>query len=64
MADEPTQIDLGPFLLAAIEEAGGVIRIPYDVFRKQVAPRALAFDIEDDGATIAISVVEEIPVED
>jgi hypothetical protein len=61
---EPTEIDLGPFLMAVIEEMGGEVRIPYNAFRKQVAPRAIAFDIEDDGATIVMSVVEEIPVED
>ncbi len=61
---DPTQIDLGPFLMAAIDEAGGTIRIPYDAFQRQVAPRAIAFDIEDDGATISMSIVEEIPDED
>jgi hypothetical protein len=59
---EPTQIDLAPFLAAAIEEAGGVIRIPYDAFRN--VSGAIAFDLEDDGATIAMSITEEIPVED
>lgn len=61
--DEPTQIDLGPFLVAAIEEAGGEVRIPYDTFSKQVAPKALAIDIEDDGQTLVLRVVDEVPNE-
>lgn len=63
---EPTQIDLAPFLAAAIEEAGGIIRVPYDTFRGQHGQKAIAFDIEDDGATIVMSVIEtgEIPLED
>lgn len=61
--NEPTEIDLGPFLLAVIEEAGGEIRVPYDTFREQVAPKALAIDIEDEGATIVLRVAEEIPDE-
>ncbi|AZU97140.1 hypothetical protein SEA_FORREST_63 [Streptomyces phage Forrest] len=63
MAEEPTQIDLAPFLAAAVEEAGGEIRIPYDVFRSQVGEKALAIDIEDDGATLVLRVVDGIPNE-
>jgi hypothetical protein len=63
MAEEPTQIDLAPFLAAVVEEAGGEVRIPYDVFRNQVGSKAIAIDIEDDGATIVLSLVEEIPSE-
>lgn len=63
MVDEPTQIDLGPFLAAMVEEAGGEVRIPYDVFKNQVGDKALAIDIEDDGATLVLSIVEEIPSE-
>jgi hypothetical protein len=63
MAEEPTQIDLAPFLAAAVEEAGGEIRIPYDVFKSQVGEKALAIDIEDDGATLVLRVVDGIPHE-
>ncbi|XAO35256.1 hypothetical protein SEA_FRANCOB_60 [Streptomyces phage Francob] len=63
MAEEPTQIDLAPFLAAAVEEAGGEIRIPYDVFRSQVGEKALAIDIEDEGATLVLRVVDGIPNE-
>ena len=63
MAEEPTQIDLSPFLAAAVEEAGGEIRIPYDVFRNQVGEKALAIDIEDEGATLVLRVVDGIPNE-
>lgn len=61
MAEEPTQIDLGPFLVAAIEEMGGEVRIPYNTFKAQVAPKALAIDIEDEGATLVLRVVDGIP---
>lgn len=63
MAEEPTQIDLAPFLAAAVEEAGGEIRIAYDTFRNQVGEKALAIDIEDDGATVVLRVVDGIPNE-
>lgn len=63
MADEPTQIDLGPFLAAIVEESGGEVRIPYDVFKNQVGEKALAIDIEDDGATLVLRVVDGIPNE-
>lgn len=61
MAEEPTQIDLGPFLAAVVELAGGEVRIPYDVFHNQVGEKAIAIDIEDDGATVVLSVVDGIP---
>lgn len=63
MAEEPTQIDLGPFLAAIVEESGGEVRIPYDVFRNQVGEKALAIDIEDEGATLVLRVVDGIPNE-
>ncbi|QWT29952.1 hypothetical protein SEA_TUNATARTARE_60 [Streptomyces phage TunaTartare] len=63
MAEEPTQIDLGPFLAAIVEEAGGEVKIPYDVFKNQVGDKALAIDIEDDGATLVLRVVDGIPNE-
>ncbi len=61
--EEPTQIDLAPFLAAVVDQAGGEIKIPYDVFKNQVGDRALAIDIEDEGATIVLSMVEGIPNE-
>lgn len=61
MADEPTQIDLAPFLAAVVEQAGGEVRIAYDVFKNQVGDKALAIDIEDDGATLVLRVVDGIP---
>jgi len=61
---EPTQIDLAPFLAAIIEEMGGEARIPYDTFRDQTGGKAIAIDLEDDGATIVLRLTEEIPVED
>jgi hypothetical protein len=60
MAEEPTQIDLGPFIAAIVEESGGEVRIPYDVFKNQVGDKALAIDIEDDGATLVLRVVDGI----
>lgn len=63
MADEPTQIDLGPFLAAIVEQAGGQVKIAYDVFKNQVGDKAIAIDIEDDGATLVLSIVEDIPGE-
>ena len=63
MAYEPTQIDLGPFLAAVVDQAGGEIRIPYDTLKDQTGEKALAIDIEDDGATIVLSLVEGIPNE-
>lgn len=63
MAEEPTQIDLAPFLAAVIDEVGGEVRIPYDSFKNSVGHKAIAIDIEDDGATIKLSLVEEIPSE-
>ncbi|AXG66179.1 hypothetical protein SEA_ANNADREAMY_59 [Streptomyces phage Annadreamy] len=61
MAEEPTQIDLGPFLAAIVELSGGEVKIPYDVFRNQAGTKALAIDIEDDGATLVLRVVDGIP---
>ena len=63
MAEEPTQIDLAPFLAAIIEESGGEIRIPYDVFTNQTGDKAIAIDIEDDGMTLVMRMVDEIPDE-
>ena len=63
MAEEPTQIDLGPFLAAIVEESGGEVKIPYDVFKNQVGDKAIAIDIEDDGMTIVLRVVDEVPNE-
>ena len=61
MGEEPTQIDLAPFFAAAVVEAGGEIRIPYTVFAEQTGERALAIDIEDEGATLVVRVVDGIP---
>lgn len=61
--DEPTQIDLGPFLAAIVEESGGEVKIPYDVFKKQVGTKAISIDIEDDGQTLVLRVVDGIPNE-
>lgn len=63
MAEEPTQIDLAPFLAAIVEESGGEVRIPYDVFKSQVGDKALAIDIEDDGMTLVLRIVDGIPNE-
>lgn len=63
MAEEPTQIDLAPFLAAMIDQLGGEVKVPYDVFKNQTGSKAIAIDIEDDGATIVLSLVEEIPDE-
>lgn len=58
---EPTQIDLGPFLAAIVDELGGEVRISYDVFKNQVGSRAIAIDIEDEGATLILRIVDGIP---
>lgn len=63
MAEEPTQIDLAPFLAAIVEESGGEVRIPFDVFTNQTGDRAIAIDIEDDGMTLVLRLVDEIPSE-
>jgi hypothetical protein len=65
LAEEPTQIDLGPFLAAIIENAGGEIRIPYGILNQQNGDRAIAIDIEDEGMTLVLSIVngEDIPSE-
>lgn len=63
MAEEPTQIDLAPFLAALVEEAGGEVKIPYGVFANQTGDRAIAIDIEDDGMTLVLRLVDEIPSE-
>jgi hypothetical protein len=58
---EPTQIDLSVFLAAAVIAAGGELLVPYDDFVQAHRGGGLAIDIIDDGATIALSLVEEIP---
>lgn len=58
---DPTQIDLGPFLLAVVENAGGEIKLPYGTLINRKNDKALAIDIEDDGATIVLRVLEDIP---
>jgi hypothetical protein len=63
MAEEPTHVDLGPILAGVIEELGGEIRLSYDSFRKAAGQRAIAIDFEDDGATIKLSLTEEVPSE-
>lgn len=63
MAEEPTEIDLGPFLAAIVEDAGGEVRIPYSVFANERKSRAIAIDIEDDGMTVVLRLVDEIPDE-
>jgi len=60
---EPTHIDLGPFLAAIVEEAGGEIKVSYDAFRNQSQDRVLSIDLEDDGATLVFRMVDGIPDE-
>lgn len=58
------EIDLGPFIAAIVEEAGGEVRIPYESVIGGKGDKALAFDIVDDGATIAISLVDAKDIPD
>jgi hypothetical protein len=60
---EPTEIDLAPFMAAVIDGAGGEIRIPYESFTQQRGERAITIDLEEDGATIVLRLTEEIPNE-
>lgn len=64
MAEEPTEIDLAPFIAAMIENAGGEVRLPFGLFADRPEnDRAIAIDIEDDGATIVLSLVDGVPNE-
>lgn len=63
MAEEPTQIDLAPFLAAVIDSAGGEVKIPYGTFTNQVGERAISIEIEDEGMTLVMRLVDEIPSE-
>lgn len=60
---DPTEIDLAPFLAAIVEMAGGEIRIPYDTLVNVLkdGDRAIAFDLEDEGMTMVLRMVDEIP---
>lgn len=55
---EEMGIELGPFIAAIIEQEGGVYRIPFQNLVQQQGDRALAIDFEDDGATVALRIVE------
>ena len=56
------EIDLAVFLAAAIENAGGEIRLPYDTFTETLEKaKAIAIDLEDDGQSIVLTLTEEIP---
>lgn len=58
--EETTQIDLGPFLAAVVENAGGEIRLPYGTLVQKKGDRSLIIDIEDDGATIVLRMADGI----
>lgn len=55
--DEMT-IELGPFLAAIIEQEGGTYRIPYATLVNQDGIKALTIDLEDDGATLVLGLVD------
>lgn len=55
---EQQTVDIAPFLAAVIEEFGGAIKIPYaSVFNEREQNVALAVDIEDDGASLVLRLV-------
>ena len=58
MTDEEMTIELGPFLAVIIEQEGGVYRIPYATLVAQDGDKVLTIDLEDDGATIALRIVD------
>lgn len=60
--DEVLKVDLSVFLAAVLDAAGGEIRVPYDSVVNPEA-KAIAIDFVDDGATIVLSLTEEIPNE-
>lgn len=61
---DPTQIDLAPFLAAIIEQAGGEIRLSYSKISEQDGLRAIAIDMDEDGDTLVFSLTAGIPDED
>lgn len=56
-------IDLAPFLAAIIDMEGGEYRIPYSTLRGQTGDKALSLDLEDDGATLVMRLVDINDVE-
>lgn len=61
------ELDLSVFLAAVVDNAGGEIRLPFSTFAEYQlgeSPKALSFDIEDDGATLVIGLTEDIPEPD
>jgi hypothetical protein len=61
---DPTQIDLAPFLAAIIEQAGGEIRLSYSKISEQDGLRAITIDMDEDGDTLVFSLTAGIPDED
>lgn len=62
---DPTEINLAPFLAAIVELSGGEVRIPYDTLATVLndGDKAIAFDLEDEGMTMVLRMVDEIPSE-
>jgi hypothetical protein len=56
-------IDLAPFLAAIVDMEGGSYRIPYATLRSQQGEKVIALDLEDDGATIVLRLVDAEEVE-
>ena len=57
------EVDLAQFMGAIIENAGGEIRIPYDLLGKMTGDKSISIDLEGDGTELVFRLidVDDIP---
>ncbi len=61
---EDFQIDLAKFLGALINELGGEARIPFDSWSKIGEDKSISIDVEDDGATLVLRLIDTKDIPD
>lgn len=52
------QVDLASFLAAIIENAGGEVQIPYELWRNQHGDKNIAIDVINDGHTFSLKLID------
>ena len=53
------EINLAPFLAAAIEEAGGEIKFSYETFVSQHGEKGIEISVDDDSRMISLTIAKE-----
>lgn len=54
-----TEINLAPFLAAAIEEAGGEIKFSYETLISQHGEKGIEIEIDEESQMISLKIADE-----